>query len=132
MMKQQAMKYIVTTDKSVDQAVADLESAAAAQKFGVLHKYDLRAIMDSKGVDFDREVRVLEVCNPYHARTALDADMEANMALPCRISVWEEGGRNHIGMLRPTALLQAISTAPLQALATEVEQAMLKMIDSAR
>jgi uncharacterized protein (DUF302 family) len=31
--------------------------------------------------------------------------MTVNLALPCRISVYEEGGKVKIGMVRPTALL---------------------------
>lgn len=126
------MKYIVTTEKSVDQAAADLETAVPEHKFGVLHTYDLRATMKSKGVDYDREVRVLEVCNPHHAKTALTADMEVNMALPCRLSVWEDGEQTYIGMLQPTALLQVVTDADLGELAEEVEQTMIRIIDDAR
>lgn len=126
------MKYIVTTEKSIDQAVADLETATAAHKFGVLHVYNLRATMESKGVDFDREVRVLEVCNPHHAKTALSADMEVNLALPCRISVWENEGIHYIGMLKPSVLLQTVSDAPLEELASAVEETMIKIIEAAR
>ena len=126
------MKYIVKTEKSIDQAVADLEEATVAHKFGVLHVYNLRATMESKGVDFDREVRVLEVCNPHHAHTALSADIEVNLALPCRISVWENNGEHFIGMLKPSVLLQTVSDAPLEGLAAEVESTMIKIIESAR
>jgi|FLOH01.1.fsa_nt_gi uncharacterized protein (DUF302 family) len=126
------MKYIVKTEKSIDQAAADLVEATVAHKFGVLHVYDLRATMESKGVAFDREVRVLEVCNPHHAHTALSADIEVNLALPCRISVWENGGVHYIGMLKPSVLLQTVSDAPLADLAAEVEETMVKIIDAAR
>lgn len=126
------MKYIVKTEKSIDQAQADLEEATVAHKFGVLHTYDLRATMKNKGVDFDREVRVLEVCNPHHAHTALSADIEVNLALPCRLSVWENDGQHYIGMLKPSALLQTVSEAPLDDLANEVEETMIKIIEAAR
>ncbi len=126
------MKYIVTTEKGIDQAVADLEEATVENKFGVLHKYDLRATMKSKGVEFDREVRVLEVCNPHHAKTALSTDIEVNLALPCRLSVWEDQGVHYIGMLKPSKLLEAVTDAPLDDLAAEVEATMIKIIEAAR
>jgi len=126
------MKYVVKTDKSIDQAQADLEEATDANKFVVLHTYDLRATMKSKGVDFDREVRVLEVCNPHHAKTAMSADIEVNLALPCRLSVWGQEGQHYIGMLKPSALLQTVSEAPLQDLANDVEETLIKLIEAAR
>tara|TARA_R110002074_G_scaffold388706_2_gene571559 strand:- start:1015 stop:1179 length:165 start_codon:yes stop_codon:yes gene_type:complete len=39
------MKYIVETEKSVDQAEADLSAAVQRHKFGVLHTYDLQDTM---------------------------------------------------------------------------------------
>ena len=39
------MKYIVDTDKSVEQAVADVEAAAQDHTFGVLHIHNLQQTM---------------------------------------------------------------------------------------
>ena len=36
---------------------------------------------------------ILEVCNPHRAETVLSARVVVNLALPSRISVFEEGGR---------------------------------------
>ncbi|MBU0463123.1 MAG: hypothetical protein KKD21_08605 [Proteobacteria bacterium] len=36
------MKYIVTTEKSIEQAVKNLEEAVTRNKFGVLHIHDLK------------------------------------------------------------------------------------------
>jgi len=49
------MYYIVETDKSFDQASADLESAVKHHGFGVLHVHDLGATLRSKGIAFDKE-----------------------------------------------------------------------------
>ncbi|MBI4574536.1 MAG: DUF302 domain-containing protein [candidate division NC10 bacterium] len=56
--------------------------------------------------ELDRGVnacKILEVCNPQRATQVLTANMGVNMALPCRISVYQEGGKTRIGMIRPTA-----------------------------
>jgi uncharacterized protein (DUF302 family) len=56
-----------------------------------------------------------------------------NIALPCRISVYEDGGATWIGMARPTALLASLSEAPgLREVAEEVERATIRMIDLAK
>jgi len=127
------MKYVVTSSKSVEQASADLETAVKQHGFGVLHTYDLKQTLASKGVELPHECRILEVCNPRQAARVLSADMSMNMALPCRISVYEEGGQTRIGMVRPTALLAGLSESPsLREVAEEVEQATIRMIDDAK
>jgi uncharacterized protein (DUF302 family) len=127
------MKHIVTTEKSVDQAAADLEQAVVANQFGVLHIHDLKATMKAKGVDFPRECRIFEVCNPQQARAVLTEDMSLNMALPCRISVWEEDGGTRIGTLEPTALLAVLNDSPaLGRIASQVEETIKLIIQQAR
>ncbi len=127
------MRYVVMSDKTVEQATADLEEAVRLNGFGVLHQYDLKQTLASKGVDLPHECRILEVCNPRQAARVLASDMGMNVALPCRISVYEEGGRTRIGMARPTALLASLSDAPeLGAVAEEVEQATIRMIEQAK
>ena len=127
------MKYVVTSSKSVQQASADLETAVKQHGFGVLHTYDLKQTLASKGVELPHECRILDVCNPRQAARVLSADMSMNMALPCRISVYEEGGQTRIGMVRPTASLAGLSESPsLREVAEEVEQATIRMIDDAK
>jgi uncharacterized protein (DUF302 family) len=55
------------------------------------------------------------------------------MALPCRISVYREGGTTKIGMIRPTALLALFpGSEKLKSVAEEVERETMHMIDEAR
>jgi uncharacterized protein (DUF302 family) len=127
------MKYVVETAKSPAQAVADLEAAVKRHNFGVLHNYNLKQTLASKGIDLPHECHILEVCNPNQAATVLEEDMEMNLALPCRVSVYQENGRTRIGMIRPTALLSFLSESPrLKTVAQQVESAMVRMIDEAR
>lgn len=127
------MKYVVTSAKSVEQATADLDAAVKKHGFGVLHTYDLKQTLAGKGVELPHECRILEVCNPRQAARVLSADMEMNMALPCRISVYEDGGQTRIGMVRPTALLASLSESPgLREVAEEVEAATIRMIEEAK
>ena len=127
------MKYIVESAKSVAQATADLETEIQARQFGVLHTHDLHATLNAKGVPFAPECRVLEVCNPQQAGKVLTQDMDMNMALPCRVSVYEKDGVTHIGTLLPSHLLSALSDSPaLAEVAREVEQVLTDAIDAAR
>lgn len=127
------MYYIVETDKSFDQASADLESSVKYQGFGVLHVHDLGNTLRSKGIAFDEQCRILEVCNPGQAGKVLATDMRLNMALPCRISVFTEKGKTKIGLIKPVQMLSALSQdAALIQVAEEVEEKTIQMVDEAK
>ncbi len=126
--------YQVSSKKTVEQAVTDLQAAVQAQKFGVLHTYNFTAIFASKGVDFSAPCQVLEICNPMKAKQVLETDMALSSSLPCRISVYQDpDGQTQINMVKPTALLGLVNDdAQLQTLASEVEVVMTNMIDQAQ
>ncbi len=127
------MYYIVATNKSFSQAATDLESAVTRNNFGVLHVHDLGATLRSKGIAFDEECKVFEVCNPAQAAKVLATDMRLNMALPCRISVFTEQGKTKIGLIKPVQMLSALSQdAALMQVAKEVEENTIKMVDEAK
>lgn len=126
------MKYIVESAKSVDQAVAALHEAVPAHGFGILHIHNLKETMAKKGVAFDHDCQILDVCNPGKAKAVLSEDMAMSLVLPCKISVYEEGGKTHIGMVRPSALLGVMSDSPAMAsVAAEVEATLIAIISAA-
>jgi len=126
------MYYVVETEKSFDQASADLEAAVQRHGFGVLHIHDLGSTLRSKGVAFNEQCKVFEVCNPTQAAKVLSTDMRLNMALPCRISVFTDGNKTEIGLIRPKQMLAMLSQDPaLQEVAHEVEAKTIRMIDDA-
>jgi uncharacterized protein (DUF302 family) len=127
------MYYIVETDKSFDQASTDLEAAVGHLGFGVLHIHDLGSTLRSKGITFEEQCKVFEVCNPVQAAKVLSTDMRLNMALPCRISVFTEKGKTKIGLIKPVQMLSALSQDPvLTEVSEEVEAKTIKMVDEAK
>jgi len=125
--------YIVETTKSFEQASADLDVAVKRHGFGVLHVHDLGATLRSKGIAFDEQCRVFEVCNPVQAARVLSTDMRLNMALPCRISVFTENGKTRIGLIKPVKMLSALSQdAGLVQIAKDVEDKTIAMVDEAK
>lgn len=127
------MYYIVETGKSFTQASADLDSTVKRLGFGVLHVHDLGGTLRSKGMAFDEECHVFEVCNPAQAAKVLATDMRLNMALPCRISVFTDKGKTKIGLIKPVQMLSALSQDPgLVQVAREVEEKTIQMVDEAK
>ena len=127
------MYYVVETAKAFDQAAADLEGAVKRLGFGVLHVHDLAATLRSKGIAFEEQCRIFEVCNPQQAARVLSTDMRLNMALPCRISVFTQGGKTRIGLIKPVQMLSALSNDPaLIQVAKQVEEKTIQMVDEAK
>lgn len=127
------MYYTVKSGKPFAQAVADLDAAVRRHQFGVLHVHDLGATLRSKGQPFEGECKVFEVCNPRQAAMVIGSDLRLNMALPCRISVYTEGGETRIGMIGPERMLGVLSDDPaLDAIARGVGESTRRMIDEAK
>jgi uncharacterized protein (DUF302 family) len=115
------MLHIVESKKPLEQVAKDLEEAVTRHKFGVLGVHDLKATMAKKGVAFARECRIFEVCNPHQAKKVLETNLEISTALPCRISVYEEGGAVKLATIKPTAMIDLYATPGLKGVAKEVE-----------
>ncbi len=127
------MYYVVDTEKSFEQASTDLEIEVKNLGFGVLHIHDLGKTLRSKGISFEEDCRVFEVCNPVQAAKVLSIDMQLNMALPCRISVFTEKGSTKIGLIKPAQMLSALSNDPaLMEIANDVEEKTIKMINNSK
>jgi len=127
------MYYIVETKKPFDQASTDLDAAVKHHGFGVLHVHNLGDTLRSKGIAFEEQCKVFEVCNPAQAAKVLSTDMRLNMALPCRISVYTEKGRTKIGLIKPKEMLAPLSDDPaLAQIAKEVEEKTIAMVNDAK
>lgn len=106
-----------------------LSEVATRHQFGVQAVHNLREKMESKGVPFARECRVIEVCNPRHAQVVLSAAIEIATALPCRIAVYEENGKTLLATMKPTAMLAMFNAPGAAATAQEVETVMIRIMD---
>lgn len=125
------MLYVVTSDKSLDQVCSDLEEAVVAHKFGLMGTHDLRKTMAKKGVNFDRECRVLELCNPHQAKKVLESRIEVSTALPCRISIFEEDGKVRLATMKPSMMLGIFEAPGLDSVAAEVETSIMAIMQDA-
>jgi uncharacterized protein (DUF302 family) len=127
------MFYIVESEKSFEQAATDLDESVKRNGFGVLHIHNLGDTLRSKGIEFEEQCKVFEVCSPSQAAKVLATDMRLNMALPCRISVFSEKGQIKIGMIGPEKMLASLSDDPaLVEVAKEVEEKTITMINEAK
>ncbi len=125
------MLHIVRSSRSLADTAKALEDACVRHRFGVLGVHDLRAKMADKGVTFDRDCRVYEVCNPHQAKKVLETNLEISTALPCRISIYDDRGTTTLATIRPTALISLYPNPELRAVAEDVEATLVRIMADA-
>ncbi|RLQ94225.1 DUF302 domain-containing protein [Falsibacillus albus] len=124
--------YTVETTKGIEEAIAALEDQLKEEKFGVLWDFDLAGKLQEKGKDFSSAYRVLEVCNPDEAVRVLSKDKKVGYFLPCKIVVYEDGGKTKIGMPNPSSLIHLADDPDLDEIAKDVEARLKKCIDGCK
>lgn len=125
------MFITVRSRKSLGDVRQAFEEAAADRKFGVQGIHNVKATLQGKGLAFDRRLYIYEVCNPGAAKKVLDANIRISTALPCRVSIYEEGGEVVLETLRPTMLLTLFGEPALEGTAREVESAIAEIMQEA-
>ena len=122
------MLKVVASRKTVQEIESVFNEVCARHQFGVLGTINLRQKLNDKGVPFERECLVFEVCNPLQAKKVLEDNIAISVALPCRIAVYQDDGVTKIATIRPTALLGPFPNPELAPVAQEVEEAMSRIM----
>lgn len=82
-----------------------LKETLKAKEWGILADIDLKATLKDKvGVDIEA-YNILDVCNPGIASGGLKASKVAGLVLPCKMVVYDEGGKTNVGLYLPTKQL---------------------------
>lgn len=115
----------------VETVCRQLTESAVRHQFGVLATHNLREKIESKGLPFGRECRVIEVCNPGQAQMVLREAISIATALPCRIAVYEEDGQTVLATIKPTMLLTMFDSPSAAPVALEVEATMIQIMEEA-
>jgi uncharacterized protein (DUF302 family) len=122
------MLYTVDSEKTVQEIEREVAAVCGKYRFGVLGYYDLQQKLKDKGLTFEKECLVFEVCNPQHAKKVLDDNIAISTALPCRIAVYQEDGKTRLATIKPTALLALFPTPELKGVAEEVEASLIQIM----
>ena len=125
------MLFTLTTTKTVSDAATALHAAVEVNHFGVMQVHDLKETMWKKGVQFAHDCLIFEVCQPQQAKKVLDQDMSLSTVLPCRISIYEDGGKTILATVKPTSLLAMFNLPQLAPVAQEVEDTIVKIMKEA-
>lgn len=96
----------VKLDVPFDLALARTREALKTEGFGVLTEVDLQAAFKEKLGRAFRPYVILGACNPPLAHTAVSADPEVGLLLPCNVTVEADGeGGSVVRLVDPERLL---------------------------
>ena len=121
--------YTVETKNNIQTAISFLEETLKEEKFGVLWEFDIKGKLQEKGLEFNQDYKVLEVCNPHEAQRILSENQMVGYFLPCKIVVYSDQGKTKVGMPRPTALVSMVNDDKIKELAKDIEQRLMGCID---
>ena len=124
--------HTVKTQKNVDDAVSDLSAELKEIGFGVLETLDFKKILVDKGLEFEDNYSLMEVCNPKLAKQVLETNPDLGLLLPCTIAVYQKDNENYISLARPTHYFPMASENNLKFSGEEIEDNLIKVIEKAK
>ena len=123
--------YTITTEKSFDEAVKEVEQETKNAGFKVLYIHNVTATLKEKGFEIE-PFRIIEICNAKSAYAVLKADIKIGLCLPCKINVYQKDGKIYISGMRPVILSQFFPKADLGNLPEEVDEIIRGIIDRSK
>lgn len=125
------MVYTETSNKNVQELVNEIESKISNYKFGVLHIHNVAKTLESKGVEFNEECQILDICNPNYAKLLLESDMTLSSIMPCKISVYSKNNQTYISMNSIVQLVDDINPDLIEE-AQEIQSTLLELIEEVK
>jgi nicotinamidase/pyrazinamidase len=114
-----------------DDALERVTQALRNEGFGVLTDIDVAATLKEKLGSEIPPYRILGACNPPLAQRALQAERTIGLLLPCNVVVRQDiAGAVHVEFLDPAMLGELAENEEITALATEVRQKLLRVMDA--
>jgi len=113
----------------VELIVSRLKDNLESTNFGILWALDLKDKINSKGIEFENDYLIFEICNPQVAKEILNIDLDIGVFLPCKVVVYRESNETVIGMAKPTMLVDLVDTSARK-IAVNLENQLKEIIDT--
>ena len=125
------MQYMEISNKSVQEVIDSLKEVAPRYKYGIQHIHNVQETLKSKGIDLGNECQIVDICNPIVAEKFLSEDMSLSIIMPCKISVYTQGGDTMIAMNSLVQLVDDINPDMIE-IAQKVQEQLLQIMDEVK
>ncbi len=116
---------------SLDEAIAKITQALQDEGFGILTRIDFHTKIKEKLNQDIRPVVILGACNPKLALDVYRETPDFASLLPCNAVVRDiGGGRVSVELAKPSALIKILGNENLTAMASDVDQMMIRALAS--
>ena len=121
----------VLEGKSFDEAIEQVTAELKKEGFGILTEIDIKKTLKNKiDVDF-KKYTILGACNPHFAYKVLQSEDKIGVFLPCNVIVEEhDNGAVEVSAVDPISSMSSVENENLGDLATEVQQKLIRVINS--
>jgi uncharacterized protein (DUF302 family) len=117
-------------DGSVDEVRPRVEAALKAEGFGILTEIDVKTTFKKKlDVDF-RHYTILGACNPNLAKSAIEAEPEIGLLLPCNVVLQEVDGGTKVSIADPRTMASMVSNDAIEPIMKDAEARLRRAIDA--
>lgn len=121
--------YKKKSKEAVELIVNRLKDNLKETNFGILWELNLKDKINSKGIEFENDYLIFEICNPQMAKEILNINMDIGVFLPCKLIVYSENNETTVGMAKPTMLVDLVDTTARK-IAVDLEKQLKEVIDS--
>lgn len=124
-MLKKMIQAIMPSEKMIEMFTLKLESEQAIEtiaqevskecenhKFALLQTYVYHDIVKEKGFPISRKVFIYEICQAKTAALMLTSNPEFSIFMPCKIAMYEDGGKTIISTMNMEIMLNAVKSNP--------------------
>lgn len=104
--------YKIKSTGSIGNISEKVSSVCEKYKFALLQTYVYHEIVESKGFPIKRKVFIYEICQAKTAAKMLTDFPHFSIFMPCKLSIYEDGGQTIISTMNMEIMLNAVGSNP--------------------
>ena len=119
--------FIKELNLPFEKAIEVITEALKQEGFGILTTIDVKKKLKEKlDIDFKKYI-ILGACSPSDAHSAILAEENIGLMLPCNVILYEKEGKTTVGIIKPTVAMGMIENEELRQIAQSVERKLGKV-----
>jgi uncharacterized protein (DUF302 family) len=104
--------HVIASDRPIASIAQDVPAACEKNKLSLLTTYAYHDILAEKGFPIERKAFVYEICQARTASLMLSGHPEFAVFMPCKIALYEDGGKTILSTMNMDLVLPAAQDDP--------------------